>query len=61
MYERIGKKPVIGLKRGLGTYKSGEKKKGRVWIKVIMRLLSSVESKGKRERKRDFYGFLLLT
>ena len=59
LYERVGKKPNIGLKE-LGTYKSGEKGKGRVWMVVIMKILSSVESKGKRERKQNFYGFLLL-
>ena len=62
LYERVGMKPDIGLKKKkLGTYKSGEKGKGRVWMMVIMKILSSVESKGKRERKRNFYGFSLLT
>ena len=59
LYERVGRKPDIGLKK-LGTYKSGEKEKGRVWMMVIMKILSSIESKGEGERKRNLYGFLLL-
>ena len=60
MYVRVGKKPDIGLKEKLGTYKSGEKGKERFRMVVIMELLSSIESKRERERKRNFYGFLLL-
>ena len=37
LYERVGTKPDIGLKNKLGTYKSGKKGRGRVWMMSIMK------------------------
>ena len=59
LYERVGKKPDIGLEK-LGTYKSGEKKKGRVWKMVILRYFLQSKVKEKEKENEIFMVFFCL-
>ena len=60
LYERVGMKPDIGLKKKkLGTYKSGEKGKGRVWMMMIMKIyFLQLKVKEKEKENEIFMGFL---
>ena len=53
-------KPDIGLKKKkLGTYKSGEKGKGRVWMMMIMKIyFLQLKVKEKEKENEIFMGFL---